>query len=44
MSLSIDKIQITESVAFISRCKYVTSRCNYVTLHLCHCCTYVTVV
>ena len=25
MSLSIDKIQITESVAFMSRCKYVTS-------------------
>ena len=31
MSLSIDKAQNIESVAFISRCKYVTSRCNYVT-------------
>jgi len=37
MSLSIDKIQNTESVAFISRCKYIT-------LHLYHCCTYVTVL
>ena len=36
MSLSIDKIQYIESVAFISRCKYVTSRCNNVTLYLCH--------
>ena len=36
MSLSIDKIQYIESVAFMSRCKYVTSRCNNITLQKCH--------
>ena len=36
MSLSIDKVQNTESVAFISRCKYVTSSCNNITLQIYH--------
>lgn len=44
MSLSIDKIQNIESVAFILRCKYVTSSCNNITLQICYCCTYVTVL